>query len=65
VGDQARADGQIREISRSFQNVRDPYREAGQLLRGLMPAAAGHARPAFPTIDEIIAAYAGNPGPHA
>jgi hypothetical protein len=37
----------------------------GQLLRGLTPAAAGHARPAFPTIDEIIAAYAGNPGPHA
>ena len=24
-----------------------------------MPAAAGHARPAFPTIDEVIAAYAG------
>jgi hypothetical protein len=28
-----------------------------------MPAAAGRALPAFPTIDEIIAAYAGNPGP--
>jgi len=53
------ADGQTREISRSFQNVRDPYREVGQLLKGLMPAAAGHALPAFPTIDEIIAAYAG------
>jgi hypothetical protein len=59
------ADGQTREISRSFQNVRDPYREVGQLLKGLMPAAAGHALPAFPTIDEIIATYAGNPGPHA
>jgi hypothetical protein len=30
-----------------------------------MPAAAGQGLPAFPTIDEIIAAYAGNPGPHA
>jgi hypothetical protein len=57
------ADGQTREISRSFQNVRDPYREVGQLLKGLMPAAAGRALPAFPTIDEIIVAYAGNPGP--
>jgi hypothetical protein len=28
-----------------------------------MPAAARRALPAFPTIDEIIAAYAGNPGP--
>jgi hypothetical protein len=57
------ADGQTREISRSLQNVRDPYREVGQLLRSLMPAAAGNVLPRFPTIDEIIAACAGKPGP--
>jgi hypothetical protein len=55
------ADGQTREISRSLQNVRDPYAEVGQLLRGLMPASVGATLPRFPTIDEIIAAYAGSP----
>jgi hypothetical protein len=55
-------DGQAYEISRSFQNVRDPYREVGQLLRGLMPAAAGQVLPTFPTVDQVIAAYAGQPG---
>jgi hypothetical protein len=59
------ADGQTHEISRSFQNVRDPYREVGQLLRSLAPASVGKTMPAFPTIDEIIAAYAGKPGPRA
>jgi hypothetical protein len=58
------ADGQTREISRSFQNVRDPYPDVGQLLRGMMPASVGKTMPRFPTIDEIIAAYAGKPGPH-
>lgn len=57
------ADGQTREISRSFQNVRDPYPDVGPLLRNLMPAAAGRAMPAFPTVDEIITAYGGSPGP--
>ena len=52
-------DGQAYEISRSFQNVRDPYREVGQLLRGLMPSAAGQVPPTFPTIDQVIATYAG------
>ena len=59
------ADGQIREISRSFRNVRDPYREVGQLLRSVMPASAGNTMPAFPTIDEIITVYAGKRGPSA
>jgi hypothetical protein len=58
------ADGQTHEISRSFQNVRYPYREVGQLLRG-MPASAGKTMPTFPTVDEIIAAYAGRPGSRA
>jgi hypothetical protein len=56
------SDGQAYEISLSFQNVRDPYREVGQLLRGLMPTAAGQVRPAFPTVDQVIAAYAGQAG---
>jgi hypothetical protein len=58
------ADGQTHEISRSLLNVRDPYANVGLLLRGLMPASVGDIRPRFPTIDEIIAAYAGTPGPH-
>lgn len=57
------ADGQTREISRSFQNVEDPYRQVGQLLRSIMPASAGRIMPRFLTIDEIIAAYAGQPDP--
>jgi hypothetical protein len=57
------ADGQTREISRSLLNVRDPYANVGLLLRGLMPASVGGIRPRFPTIDEIIAAYAGTHGP--
>ena len=59
------ADGQLLEISRSFKNVRDPYSEVGQLLRSLMPAAVGDTMPTFPTIDEIIAAYARTPAPGA
>jgi hypothetical protein len=57
------ADGQVHEISRSFRNVRDPYGEVGQLLRGLAPASVGKTMPMFLTIDEIIAAYARKPGP--
>jgi hypothetical protein len=59
------ADGQAYELSRSLQNVRDPYGPVGQLLKGFMPAAVGQTMPAFPTIDEIIAAYPGRPGPRA
>ncbi len=58
-------DGQAHEILRSFWNVRDPYREAGQLLRSLVPASAGNTMPRFPTIDEIIATHARKPGPGA
>jgi hypothetical protein len=52
------ADGRVHDISRSFRNVQDPYGEVGQLLRGLAPGTVGKTMPRFPTIDEIIAAYA-------
>jgi hypothetical protein len=55
------ADGELHEISRSFKNVRDPYREMGHLFRGLAPNTVGKAMPKFPTIDEILAAYARKP----
>jgi hypothetical protein len=57
------ADGQTHEVPRSFQNVRDPYPGVGPLLRSVLPASVGKTMPTFPTIDEIIAAYAGKPGP--
>jgi hypothetical protein len=57
------ADGRTCEISRSLQNVRDPYPDVGPLLRGLMPAAVGATMPKFPTIDEVIVGFAGKPGP--
>jgi hypothetical protein len=59
------AGGRTCEISRSLQNVRDPYPDVGPLLRGLMPADVGATMPKFPTIDEVIAAFAGKPGPRA
>ena len=59
------ADGQAHEISRSFKDVQDPYLEMGQLFRHLAPNTIGTTRPAFPTIDQIIAAYAGMPAPGA
>jgi hypothetical protein len=59
------ADGELHEISRSFKNVRDPYREMGQLFSTLAPGTVGKTMPAFPAIDEIIAAYAGKPDPRA
>jgi hypothetical protein len=59
------ADGQAHEISRSFWNVLDPYKQVGQMLRGLMPAQLGSTMPKFPTIDEIIARYARRPAPGA
>jgi hypothetical protein len=57
------ADGQAHEISRSFWNVLDPYRQVGQMLRSMMPAQLGSTMPTFPTIDEIVAKYAKRPGP--
>jgi hypothetical protein len=53
------ADGRVHEVSRSFKNVQDPYREMGQLFRTLAPGTVGKTMPKFPTIDEIIATYAG------
>lgn len=57
------ADGRSCEISRSLHNVRDPYPDVGPLLTGLMPAAVGVTMPRFPTIDQVIAAFAGKPDP--
>lgn len=51
------ADGRVIEITRSFRNVQDPYREMGQLFRMLAPNVIGKTMPKFPTIDEIIASY--------
>jgi len=56
------ANGQTCEISRSLQNVQDPYPDVGS-LRALMPAGVGATLPRFPAIDEVIAAFAGKPGP--
>ena len=56
------ADGRVVEISRSFKNVQDPYREMGQLFRGLAPGTIGKTMPRFFTIDEILATYAQAPG---
>ena len=51
------ADGRAVEISRSFQNVQDPYGPVGQLVKRIMPAAS-QVLPDFPTVDQIIAVYA-------
>jgi hypothetical protein len=55
------ADGRTCEISRSLINVRDPYPGVGPLVRGVMPADVGATMPKFPTIDEVIAAFAVKP----
>jgi hypothetical protein len=55
------AGGQAQEISCSFKNVEDPYHEMGQLFRALAPATIGTTMPTFPTIDQVIATYAGKP----
>jgi hypothetical protein len=57
------ADGRIHELSRSLKNVQDPYREMGQLFRGLAPGIIGKTMPELPTVDEIIATYAQRPVP--
>ena len=57
------ADGQAHEISCSLKNVEDPYHEMGQVFRALAPATIGTTMPTFPTIDQVIAAYAGKPAP--
>jgi hypothetical protein len=59
------ADGRVHEISRSFRNVQDPYREMGQLFRMLAPGTIGTTMPRFPAIDEIIARYTRTPGSNA
>lgn len=59
------ADGRAIEVTRSFRNVQDPYREMGQLFRTLSPGVIGKTMPKFPTIDEIIASYANKPVPGA
>jgi hypothetical protein len=59
------ADGQAHKLSRYLQNVQDPYFPVGQFLKNFMPAAVGQTMPAFPTIDEIIAAYPGRQDPRA
>lgn len=56
-------DGQPHEISRSLKNVRDPYQEMGQFFRAIAPGSVGKTMPTFPTVDQIIAGYAGRPGP--
>ena len=56
------ADGRVHQISRDFKNVQDPYREMGQLFRMLSPGTIGKTMPRFPTVDEILAAYARPPG---
>ena len=45
--------------------MEDPYHEMGQLFRALAPAIIGTTMPTFPTIDQVIAAYASKPGPGA
>lgn len=59
------ADGRTCEISRSLRNVLDPYPGVGSLLTGVMLADVGATMPKFPTIDGLIAAFAGKPGPRA
>lgn len=56
------ADGRVQDISSEFKNVQDPYGEMGQLFSGLAPGTVGKTMPRFPTIDEIIATFAGTPG---
>jgi hypothetical protein len=56
------ADGSACDISRSLRNVRDPYRDVGQVLRGVMPAAVSQTMPAFPSVDQIVARFAGPRG---
>jgi hypothetical protein len=57
------ADGRVQDIVRDFKNVQDPYREMGQLFRGLAPGTVGKTMPKLPTVDEIIATYAQRPVP--
>jgi len=52
------ADGRTQDISRDFKNVQDPHREMGQLFRSLAPNTIGTTMPTFPTVDQIISAYA-------
>jgi hypothetical protein len=42
------ADGQVRGLPLTFQNVRDPYRQMGQLFRGIAPNIIGTTMLVFP-----------------
>ena len=55
-------DGRTCEISRSLRNVRDPYPGVGPLVTGVLPSDVRSTMPSFPTINEVIAAFAGKPG---
>jgi hypothetical protein len=57
------ADGRICAIPRSYDNVLDPYRDVGPILATLAPASLGRSLPKLPTVDEVIATYAGRPSP--
>ena len=59
------ADGRICEVSRGYDNVLDPYRDVGPILTGLAPGSLGKAFPKLPTVDDVIARYAGRPPPGA
>jgi hypothetical protein len=56
------AGGRDYQVTRSLQNVADPYGEFGRSLRRIMPAAVAATMPRLPAIDEIIATYAPWPG---
>jgi hypothetical protein len=58
-------DDRVCEISRSYDNVLDPYRDVGPILTTLAPASLGKVLPKLPTVDDVIAGYAGRPAPEA
>jgi hypothetical protein len=57
-----RCGGREYQVTRSLQNVADPYGEFGRSLRRIMPAAVAATMPRLPAIDEIIATYVPRPG---
>jgi hypothetical protein len=58
-------DDRICEVSRSYDNVLDPYRDVGPILTTLAPASLGKFMPKLPTVDDVITRYAGRPTPGA
>ena len=59
------ADERICEITRSYGNVLDPYRDVGPILAALAPASLGKVLPKLPTVDDVIAGYTPRPAPGA